>query len=328
MSASAGVASDLPTWVLTEGAIGMVNQALALTDALGLTPIVKKAAPLGWRAARPLWLGLPALDRLKPASDPLAPPWPNLLIACGHKSVGLALAIKRASGRRCFTVYVQDPLVDPRRFDLVIAPRHDRVRGPNVVLTRGAPNRITAARLAEARARFDDLLRPIPRPLVAVLLGGRTRRHPFDPDEAATLGRRLAQLADTEGAGLVITASRRTPPESLAAFRAAIGTKAGLFYDGSGENPYLGLLAHADAIVVTSDSVNMISDACSTGRPVLVARLEGRPSHRFHDFLSGLEADGYVRRFEGRLEHYSYAPLDDASQAAAEIARRLASAPR
>lgn len=328
MSAFPRVPKDLPTWVLTEGATGMVNQALALTDALGLTPIVKRAAPRGWPATLPLWLGLPALDHLAPASDPLAPPWPRLLIACGRKSIGLALAIKRASGGQCFTVYVQDPLIDPTRFDLVIAPRHDRVRGPNVMLTRGAPSRITAARLAEARAHFDDLLRPIPRPLIAVLLGGRTRRHPFKPAEATALGRKLADLSTTQGAGLAITASRRTPPESLAALRAAIGARAGLFYDGAGVNPYLGLLAHADAIVVTSDSVNMISDACSTGRPVLIARLEGQPSHRLRNFLSGLEEDGYIRWFEDRLEGYSYRPLDDAALAAAEIARRLASAAR
>lgn len=320
------IARDTATWVLTEGATGMVNQALALTDALGLSPVIKRAEPAAPWVAAPAWLALPPLDRLKAGSDALAPPWPRLLIACGRKSIGLALAIRRASAGRCFTVYVQDPLIDPARFDLVVAPRHDRVRGENVVLTRGAPSRVTPARLDEVRERFEALLGPLPRPRVAVLLGGKTRRHPFGPDEAAALGQQLARLADAEHASLVITASRRTPPESLVAFRAAVGARARVFYDGTGENPYLGFLAHADALVVTADSVNMVSDACSTGRPVLVACLEGQPSRRFVRFLSGLEAEGCIRWFDGRLQSYNYTPLTDAADAAAVIARRLATA--
>ncbi|MGD9537462.1 MAG: mitochondrial fission ELM1 family protein [Alphaproteobacteria bacterium] len=311
-------------WVLTEGAAGMVNQCLAITDALGIEPAIKRAVPAGLWARLPAWLALPPLNALTDESDPLGPPFPDLLIACGRKSIGLALRIRRASRGRCFTVYVQDPRLDPARFDLVIAPRHDAARGDNVVLTRGAPSRVTPARLDEAKLRFGTLLAALPRPLVAVLLGGRTRHHPFSPPEAKALGERLAALARSEGAGLAVTASRRTPPESLQAFRAGLGATPHHLYDGTGENPYFGLLALADAIVVTADSVNMVSDAASTGRPVLVARLEGRPSRRFVRFLDALEKDGTIRRFEGRLERYEYAPLADAASAAAELGRRWA----
>jgi mitochondrial fission protein ELM1 len=206
----------------------------------------------------------------------------------------------------------------------VIAPRHDAVRGDNVVLARGAPSRVTAARLDEAKRRFGPLLSSLPRPLVAVLLGGRTRHHPFAAAEAKALGERLAALVRAEGAGLAVTASRRTPPESLAALRMALGATPHYLYDGTGDNPYFGLLALADAIVVTADSVNMISDAASTGRPALVARLQGRPSRRFARFLGALEADGVIRHFEGRLERYDYVPLADAAAAAAELRRRWA----
>jgi mitochondrial fission protein ELM1 len=310
--------------VLTEGAAGMANQCLAVTDALGVEPLIKRAAPAGLWAHLPAWFALPPLDALGAGSNRLDPPFPDLLIACGRKSIGLALAIRRASRGRSFTVYVQDPRLRPTRFDLVIAPRHDAVRGDNVVLTRGAPSRVTAARLDEAKVRFGALLSSLPRPLVAVLLGGRTRHHPFAAAEARALGERLAALARAEGAGLAVTASRRTPPESLAALRVALGDTPHYLYDGTGENPYFGLLALADAIVVTADSVNMISDAASTGRPVLVVRIEGRLSPRFTRFLGALEADGVIRRFEGRLERYDYVPLVDAAAAAAEVRRRWA----
>ena len=322
MSGSAGPTPS--AWVLTEGAAGMVNQCLALTDALGLAPVIKEARPARPWASLPAWFALPPLDRLAPGSSALGPPFPDLLLACGRKSIGLALAVRKASGGRCFTVYVQDPRLDPARFDLVIAPRHDRVRGANVVLTRGAPSRVTAAALAAAADRFAPLLKPLPRPLVAVVLGGRSRRHRFAPPEAARLGRRLSTLCLETGGSLAVTASRRTPADSLGAFAAALEACPHQLYDGRGENPYLGLLAQAQAIVVTADSVNMISDACSTGHPVLVARLDERSSPRLARFLSGLAADGLIRWFDGRLDPYAYEPLDDAARAAAEIARRMA----
>jgi mitochondrial fission protein ELM1 len=324
MSTTSHTALPQSTWVLTEGAVGMLNQCLALSDALGLSPTIKRARPPGLWAYVPPWLALPPLERLAAGSDSLAPPFPDLLISCGRKSIGLALALRRASRGQTFTVYVQDPKLAPARFDLVIAPRHDRVRGPNVVLTRGAPSRVTAARLADAKDRFAPLLAPLGRPLIAVLLGGRTRRHRFDAVEAAALGRRLATLAHDEHAALAITASRRTPPESLAAIRATLVGTRSQFYEGGGENPYFGYLAHADAIVVTADSVNMISDACSTGTPVFVVPLAGRPSARFERFLGTLGNTGLIRTFEGRLERYRPTPLNDAADAAAEIARRYA----
>lgn len=324
MTDVSGSARAISTWVLTEGAAGMVNQCLALTEALGIAPTIKRARPARPWSHVPAWLLRPSLSRLAPGSDPLGPPYPDLLIACGRKSIDLALALRRASQGRTFVVYVQDPRLDPARFDLVVAPRHDRVRGPNVVLTRGAPSRVTAERLQVAKARFAPLFAGLPRPLIAVLLGGRTRHHRFAPAEAEALGQRLARLARKEHAGLCVTASRRTPAASLAAFRAALGDIPAYVYDGAGENPYLGLLAHADTIVVTADSVNMVSDACSTGRPVLVAALGGRPAARFERFFAELHREGLVRRFEDRLEFYDYTPLTDAAEAAAELRRRLA----
>ena len=324
MNAMSATVLPRTIWVLTEGAAGMVNQCLALTDALGVEPIIKRARPAGFWAYVPPWLALPSPRHLEVGSDALAPPFPELLIACGRKSIGLGLALRRASGRRCFVVCVQDPRLNPSRFDLVVAPRHDAVRGSNVILTHGAPSRVTPTRLDAAKTQFAARFAHLPRPLVSVLLGGRTKHHRFAPVEAEALGRQLAALARQENAGLAITASRRTPPESLAAFRAGLGHTPAYFYDGTAENPYFGLLAHADAIVVTADSVNMISDACSTGRPVLVAALHGRTSARFERFLAQMRAGGLIRRFEGRLEHYAYTPLTDATEAAAEIRRRLA----
>jgi len=122
--------------------------------------------------------------------------------------------------------------------------------------------------------------------------------------------------------GVALTPSRRTDPAAIRALSNALEPLGGWVWDGEAENPYFGLLALADAIVVTMDSVSMVSEAAATAAPVLVAKLPGT-SRRIGLFLDGLTADGRIRPFAGRLETWPVAPLDDTPLAAAEMRRRL-----
>ena len=302
-------------WVLTEGIAGTENQCLGLAEAMGETPQVKRAAPAApWRHLPASWL-TPPLQALNEGSDPLLPPWPALLIAGGRKAVGLALKLRRTA--RCFTVCVQDPRVPPERFDLVVSPRHDRLSGSNVVATRTALHRVTPARLAAARQQFAPSLEKLPRPLVAVLVGGASRRHRFEPSDGAALGRALAAMAADAGAGLAVTASRRTPPASMEALTESLDDTPMQLWRGDGENPYFGYLAVADAIVVTGDSVSMTSEACATGKPVYVAGMRGRGSKRIDRFFHGLAEDRLIAPFTGRIDDWApRAPLDETARAA------------
>lgn len=315
-------ADDMTCWVLTEGMPGTENQCLGLAEAVGLQPVVKRARP----AASWSWWPWhrPSFERLAPESDSLAPPWPDVLIAGGRKCIGLALAVRRAAAGQTFAVFVQNPGNALPRFDMVIVPQHDGVRGANAFVIRGALNRVTPERLAAAAARAAPRLAHLPRPYVAVLIGGTTRRHRLDPAAARRIATRLAAMAAGTGAGLAVTASRRTGRASFAALKAGLGHAQSYVWDGEGENPYFGFLGLADAIVVTGDSVSMTSEACATGKPVYVIPLKGRGSRRFHRFFEGLETDGLIRPFTGALDSWGYAPLRDTAEAAAELRRRLA----
>lgn len=309
-------------WTLTEGHAGMESQCRGLAQALGLAPVVKRVrARLPWDWLPNRWwvapLAAPTAD-----SDPLDPPWPDLVISCGNVSAPIAAAIRARSGGRTRAVHIQDPKMDPARFDLVIAPRHDGLAGGNVLQTRAAIHPVTAAQLDAARAVWAPRLAHLPRPLVAVLVGGSNRRHRLTPRVAARLGADLAALARGSGGGLAVTPSRRTGAGNEAALRAALAGVPAFVWDGGGDNPYLGLLALADAIVATEDSVSMVSEAIATGKPVFVARLEGE-SRRLRAFIDGLAQDGIVRWFDGRFATWSYAPPDDTARAAAEIRRRF-----
>ena len=309
-------------WVLTEGIAGTENQCLGLAEAMGEAPLIKRAAPaLPWRHVPASWRA-PPLRALAGGSDPLQPPWPTLLIAGGRKAAGLALRLRRSA--RCFTVFVQNPRIAAERFDLVVAPRHDALCGPNVIVTRTALHRVTPARLAAARERFAPSLKDLPRPLVAVLIGGASRRHRFDPADGAALGRSLAAMAADAGASLAVTASRRTAPASMDALVQALAGVPMRLWRGDGENPYFGYLAIADAIVVTGDSVSMTSEACATGKPVHVAPMRGRGSKRIDRFFDALAEDRRIAPFAGRIEDWALRPpLDETARAAAIVRRRL-----
>jgi hypothetical protein len=317
------MAGSATTWVVTDGKAGMVSQAMGLAEAVGFEIVAKTvvpAAPWRWLPAAIWPSGVSGIGR---GSDPMQGDPPDLLISCGRHAVGPALWLKRRHGDRPFLVHIQNPRVSASRFDLIVAPLHDGLTGPNVLQVVGSPHGVTGAKLEAAARRFEPVFRHVRRPLVAVLVGGSNSVYRMTEDAIGRLAGGLSSLAAERGAGLLVTLSRRTGADAEKRLRDALAGTTAEIWSGQGENPYLGYLALADAIVVTCDSVNMISEACATGKPVYIAELAGGGSSKFADFHASLIAGGIARRFEGRLESWSYRPLDDTARAAQEVRRHM-----
>jgi len=221
-----------------------------------------------------------------------------------------------------FTVYLQRPSHNIRCFDLLATPQHDQVRGENVIDTRGALNRVTRERLTQGANKVAPQIAHLPHPLIAVLVGGTGNAYRMTPKAAKKLGRQLCRLTEEKGAGLVVTVSRRTGPDNEAALRQELAGAPAVIWDGVGENPYFGYLGLADIIVVTADSISMVSEACATGKPVYVADLDGG-SAKFKRFHTRLREDGLTRPFAGTVETWSPTALDDTAKVAAVIRARL-----
>ncbi|WP_439814705.1 mitochondrial fission ELM1 family protein [Zavarzinia sp. CC-PAN008] len=310
------------TWVVSDGKAGMENQCLGLAEAVGLPFVVKRIkvrAP--WKWLQPT-VNLGGLAGIDPAGDALAPPWPRLLIATGRPTVAPALAIKRAAGDATFAVQIQNPVAGRGRFDLIVAPRHDRLAGANVRATLGALHRVTPQRLAAEAQAFAGTFDGLPRPWTAVLVGGTNAAFRFGAGEARSVA---AQLRQVEGS-LLVTPSRRTAPEAVAELQKGLIGRPHWLWDGAGPNPYFAMLGLAEAVLVTCDSVSMASEALSTGKPVHVIHLPGG-SAKFARFHDALEAAGLTRRFAGQVEHWTYPVPDDTAVIAAEVRRRLGLAP-
>jgi mitochondrial fission protein ELM1 len=311
-------------WVITDGKAGMENQCVAVARRLGLDPVVKRIrlrAP--WRQFSPWALRIGNRLSLAAGSDRLDPPYPDLLIATGRHSVAPALAVRDLTRGECLRVQIQNPGISPRYFDLVVVPRHDRLSGPNIVVTHGAPHGVTPEALEAARSRFADRLAALPHPRVAVLLGGDNGVYRFTEVAAAALADCLSTLLRGNHGSLLLTPSRRTGPVIEKIFRQRLAALPGEIWDGSGDNPYLAYLAYADHILATADSVNMVCEAAATGKPVQVIPLDGG-SAKFTRFHDAMQAEGITRPFRGALEQWSYGRFDDAGMVAERIADMLA----
>jgi mitochondrial fission protein ELM1 len=303
-------------WILSEDLAGLRAQALGLAEAAGLVAdlrVLNPRAPWKWIAAR-LWP-----RPLSVVPDAVRAPLPDLVIGCGGMAAAVLAALR---GKSRPVVQVQNPRMDIGRFDLIVANHHDELTGPNVILTRTALHRVTPERLTVEAERWRDRLADLPRPLVAVLLGGSNGRYRLDAAGGGKLAAGLAAMMRRDKVGVMVTPSRRTHPAVTSLIAAAIAPLGGRVWDGTGDNPYFGMLALADQIIVTQDSVSMISEAAATTAPVLVADLPGR-SRRQSLFLKLMCAEDRVRMFGGRFAPWPVTPLNDTPEAAATMRRRL-----
>jgi uncharacterized protein len=316
------IAKDARVLVLSSGKAGHDANAIGVAGALG--------APFETRIVAPRWLfaSLSPFGPLDPKDRPgqsggiLAGPLPHIVIGCGRSVVPYVCALKQAAGEGVFTVFLQDPRFRRSSMDLIWTPEHDKLRGANVLTTLTSPHPLSPARLAAARAAPDARIAALPGPRAAVLLGGPSGAHSFGQSDLARLTQAAAAIAKA-GYSVMATPSRRTPPQMIAALRAGLGDTPAFIWDGAGVNPYGQILAHADAILVTGDSVNMVGEATATGAPVYVFEPSGGAG-KIAGYIDALERLGAVRRFAGRIDPFAYAPIDSSLTIAQEIARRFA----
>lgn len=326
--AAPGKAALHTCWILSDGKAGDETPCLGVAEALGLTPQVRRVAPRApWLWTMP-WGPIDPREREDRPQSPLRPPYPELAIASGRRAVAYLRRIKRLSGGRTFTVFLKDPRTGTGAADFIWVPQHDALRGKNVLATLTSPHRISAERLAAARQNPPAPIAVLPRPRVAVLIGGDSGRLKFSSRDVARFTQGLETVA-AAGTALMGTLSRRT-----ALTRAALAEgvsqvfagHGGYLWEGTGDNPYAALLANADAIIVTADSVNMVGEALAAGVPVHVfyPHATGR-ARKIAAFLRTLAACGAIRPFPpatdaGRLETAPCPPIDSTPVIAAAIA--------
>ncbi|HTH16462.1 MAG TPA: mitochondrial fission ELM1 family protein [Magnetospirillum sp.] len=313
-------------WVLADDRTGNTSQCVGVAEALGWPFAVKDIRYDAAGRLPNLIRGASLLGVIEESRAQLKAPWPKVVIAAGRRTAPVARWLKRQSGARL--VQIMDPGPGGRdEFDIIFIPAHDAYRKgePNVSTITGAPHRVTAQRLAEAgelwRPRFEHL----PRPWIGLVVGGTTHQREFTPQLARELGKRTAALA--RGGSILATTSRRTSEAAEAALLPELPEPRFVHsWRAGGDNPFFGLLALADALVVTGESTSMLCECCSTPAPVYVFSPEGMVVPKHARFQQDLYQRGLARPLEPGtlLEAWSHAPLNDAGNIATIIRERFA----
>ena len=304
----------------------MENQALGLAEGLArLTPADITVKRVRWRSVfDKLPSALKAPWMLDPSSDvPFPAPgeaWPDVWIATGRATLPLSIMAKG----KTLVVQTQDPRWRTADYDLVVAPAHDGVSGSNVLSITGSPHRVSAVRLAEAAPAFARQINPLPRPRIAVLVGGKSAAFDLTEAHAVDLADHIAGAVSAAGGSLMLTFSRRTPEAAKTAITARLSGLPGMIWDGQGANPYFAFLNAADHVLVTEDSANMAAEAASTGKPVhILPMIALKPPGKFARLHADLRERGASRAFDGSLEGWTYPPLTETERAARAVLELL-----
>ena len=260
------------TWILQSPHSGDNTQLRAIAAALGW-PTESKELVYRRREGVLRLLGRPSLAGVDlAASSPIAPPWPDLVICSGRGAEAVAFWLQQQNPQLRI-VFVGTPWSALKRFDLVVTtPQYRLPEAANVLHNTLPVHDVTPQRLAAEAQRFEAALAHLPRPFTAVLVGGASGPYHFTPDAAQRLGREASGLAADEGGAQLVTTSARTSPATADALQSAI-TAPSFFYRwqrGAADNPFHAILGLASRIIVTADSISMLSEAVSTGKPVLL----------------------------------------------------------
>ena len=272
-------------WLIDAYRAGERGQVRALANALSESlgwPCETKVLSYRGHVFLPHLLGLSTVRGITTESAAtLCAPWPDLVISCGVRNEPVCRWIRERSGGHSRYVHVGRPWASLDAFDLVVTTPQYRVpRRDNVVNNLLTLHSVSPDKLEQARAEWEQAFVDLPRPRCAVIAGGDSGPFTLGPRAAARLGRQASQLVREHGGSVLVSTSSRTSEEAIDALRAGIDAPV-FFYrwqPDDPDNPYFGILAAADRLIVTGDSIAMLSEACATGKPVQMFDLGGMRS--------------------------------------------------
>jgi len=321
----------LTIWTMTSGAQGMRSQVNGLANAIaknGIDQIIEKTIELKpWSKWLPGHWNPAALYSLTSSSCALTPPWPDILITSGRRSSAASIAIGKASNAKTYRVHIQNPQTPSHYFDLICSMKHDALTGSNVIQTKTALHKLTHDKLAQEKAIWspiwDEQFKEHGQsPVLAILLGGKNKKFGFNQEKLDHLVKLIQTARSKQDANILITPSGRTEPFVITALNTQFKNDPNIWiWDQSNNNPYHGILAYADHIMVTADSVSMISEALYTSKPVHILPLSGT-SRRHQIFLDILSQDKLIHPITQTI-NFSVEPTRDPIDETKKIAHTI-----
>lgn len=299
---SSTASSDPCIWLITAYRAGEREQLLALAETLGW-PFQIKEVTHRKHAWRTNLLRGSDLSGINPSSSsPLEPPWPDLILSAGMRNEPVCRWIRLQSDNRARIVHIGRPWADPDRFDLVITtPQYRLAERPNVLQNTTTLHRVTTQRLQQASR---SIMIDVPQPFVALIVGGNSGPYTFGRKAARRLAAQANAFAEKKAASLLVSTSARTSVDASQELARFLRVPAQIYYWQENDkcNPYFAFLELADDIIVTADSISMLTEACATRKPVYMFDLAtGRRAMR-RQVLNHEEASDF--RFSAETYHW------------------------
>ena len=310
--------SKLKGLLLTEGLHGMISQVEGLAKALDLDYFHEKI-----ELNTPWNLVPPSLTPSKKFifKNRIGKDY-DVIISCGRKSVIPSIVLKKNCNKKVINIHIQNPKVSLQNFDFVVAPDHDSIDGPNVLISKGAIHYLTIDEINNAK---DYLVNKIEKgkDVITLILGGPTKYYNYSKEHISEIFSKINKQIHEKNLQLILIPSNRTP-ENIIQFAKEYFNKNSLIIDTVDKQAYLSSLSLAKYIIVTCDSSSMISEAALTEKPIYVAMIPAtRSDKRFQKFRNLLESMNIIRKLEDEIDTWSYEKLDETNRIARLIKEKL-----
>ena len=312
--------AKLKALLLTEGYHGMISQVEGLAKALQ-AEFQHKIVRLNWP-----WNFIP--PKLTPISEIILKDKHyinesksfDLVISCGRKSV-IPSAIIKKKNTNIFTIHIQDPKVNYKNFDVIIAPEHDELKGENVISSKGSIHYITQSEIEKAKNYLVNKFHN--ENVVSLILGGPSKYYSFSNEDLTQVFRKIKSNFISQGYKALVIPSMRTPKRIIdLAMKEFV--KVGFVVNTVDKQAYLSALALATNIVVTCDSTSMISEAAASGKPIFVAHMEPKKNnYRFKKFFQLFREMGITKELGDRVDNWTYNRLNEADRIATLMSKKL-----
>ena len=309
--------SKLKALLLTQGMHGMISQVEGLAKALNLNYKNQEIKLKKFWEFVPPFLTPATLSILK--TDFIFDS--KIIISCGRKSVIPSIALKKKYKDKIFTIHIQDPKVSIDKFDLIVCPEHDGLKGNNVIRTIGAIHYLTEKEILRENhyLKIDKENKKI----IAFILGGPNRYYAFSDKEIDYLFNRIKTIFTRDKYKLIVVPSYRTPPNIIKKAFNSFGHDHMVIKEVD-KKAYLSALSISDYIVVTCDSTSMISEAAITGKPIYVAQMSAKKNNsRFQKFFSQFKQLNIIKDLTDKIDLWSYDKLDEVNRISPMINEKI-----
>ena len=305
--------------LLTQGMHGMISQAEGLAKALDID-FTHHTVELNnfWKMVPP---------KVTPISQSVYKKIDHenfdVIISCGRKSVIPSIHLKNNSNKKVFNIHIQDPKVDLKHFDFIVAPEHDSIKGQNVISTKGAIHYLTENEINENKDYLNSFIKKDKRIIWTLIMGGPTKYYDYSTKNIKEIFTTLSKLSKEHNFQLVIIPSMRTPTNIIQYANDYFGDDHTVIMDVD-KKAYLSALAIAQNIIVTCDSSSMISEAALTGKPIYVASiLPKKNDKRFQKFRNLFRELNIIKNLGEEIEDWNYEKLDETNRVANIIKQKI-----